>query len=225
MAPLLELLHAWSHPRNEITAFLGEFFESFMFLFMASTGTQIAVASTLSTTRCPNMKPPPKVSKLLESYTDTTWVTLDFGLVKAVSLLHALHISIVQVLASMCAAGVVSAIQPDISKAQGLFPAMFLTAQFVLTICMLAVEKHKAAYIAPVGIGLALFVTEMAGAHFTGGTLNPARSFGPCIYWVGPCLGACVAAGVYRLVKWLGYESTNPGQDDDGVEKWATQYA
>jgi hypothetical protein len=47
-----------------------------------------------------------------------------------------------------------------------------------------------------------------------GGSLNPARSFGPCvvltdfesyhwIYWIGPALGAVVAAGFYRLLKYI----------------------
>jgi aquaporin rerated protein, other eukaryote len=56
---------------------------------------------------------------------------------------------------------------------------MFLTAQLVLTVFMLAVEKHKSTFLAPVGIGLALFVAEIAGVYYTGGSLNPARSFGP----------------------------------------------
>ena len=56
------------------------------------------------------------------------------------------------------------------------------------------------------------------------GSLNPARSFGPCvvlkafptehwIYWIGPILGTLVAVGFYRLVKMLEYETANPGQD------------
>jgi len=33
--------------------------------------------------------------------------------------------------------------------------------------------------VAPVGIGLALFVAELVGVYWTGGALNPARAFGP----------------------------------------------
>lgn len=40
-------------------------------------------------------------------------------------------------------------------------------------------QKHKATYIAPIGIGLALFIAELAGVNFTGGSLNPARALGP----------------------------------------------
>ncbi len=63
---------------------------------------------------------------------------------------------------------------------QGVFTEAILTAELVFTIFMLAKEKHKATFIAPVGIGLALFIAEMVGVYYTGGSLNPARSFGPC---------------------------------------------
>ena len=35
------------------------------------------------------------------------------------------------------------------------------------------------------------------------------------IYWLGPLLGAIVAAGFYKFIKILEYENANPGQDDE----------
>jgi glycerol uptake facilitator-like aquaporin len=67
------------------------------------------------------------------------------------------------------------------SVAQGLFIEMFLTSLLMLAILLLAAEKHKATFIAPIGIGLALFVAELLGVYYTGGSLNPARSFGPSV--------------------------------------------
>lgn len=63
------------------------------------------------------------------------------------------------------------------SIAQGLFIEMFLTAELLLTVLFLAAEKSKATFIAPVGIGLALFVAELTGllSSFSGhntGLLN-----------------------------------------------------
>lgn len=66
--------------------------------------------------------------------------------------------------------------------------------------------------------------------YFTGGSLNPARSFGPAvvdtnfahyhwIYWLGPVLGSIVAAGFYKFIKVLEYETANPGQDQDHAAK------
>jgi hypothetical protein len=46
---------------------------------------------------------------------------------------------------------------------------MFLTAQLVITIFLLAAEKHKGTFLAPIGIGLSLFIAELSGVYFTGG--------------------------------------------------------
>ena len=104
---------------------------------------------------------------------------------------------------------------------------MFLTAQLVFTIFMLAAEKHKATFIAPIGIGLSLFIAELMGVYYTGGSLNPARSFGPCvvlhsfysyhwIYWIGPILGSLLASAFYMFIKALEYETVNPDADNAG---------
>jgi len=115
-------------------------------------------------------------------------------------------------------------LSPGTSITQGLFIEMFLTCELVFTVLMLAAEKSKDTFIAPVGIGLSLFVAEIAGIFYTGGSLNPSRSFGPAvvstsfpgyhwIYWLGPLLGAALSAGYYRFVKALNYEEANPDQD------------
>ena len=58
----------------------------------------------------------------------------------------------------------------DTSIVRGLFIEMFLTALLIFTIFMLAAEKHRGTFIAPIGIGLALLVAHLAGARFTGGS-------------------------------------------------------
>jgi aquaporin related protein len=65
----------------------------------------------------------------------------------------------------------------------------------------------------PMYIGLSLFIAEICSVYFTGGSLNPARSFGPAvvvgftnyhwIYWLGPLMGAGVASGAYALINWV----------------------
>ncbi|KAK4693818.1 hypothetical protein P7C71_g3646, partial [Lecanoromycetidae sp. Uapishka_2] len=150
-------------------------------------------------------------------------------------------ITVTQIIGGIAAAGVVAALFPGplnvqtslgggASIVQGLFIEMFLTALLVFTIFMLAAEKHKATFIAPVGIGLSLFVAELTGVFYTGGSLNPARSFGPSvilhsffhyhwIYWLGPILGALLASAFYKFIKMLEYETANPAQDSDQKEK------
>lgn len=177
------------------------------------------------------------------SWRDNYWeqtnkvTQVTFGMVLAGSLppIRALFLFPAQILAGMCAGGLVQAMFPgDISLcnttlsggtsvAQGVFIEMFMTAELVFVVLMLAAEKSKDTFIAPIGIGLALFVAMMGGVYYTGGSLNPTRSFGPAvagtsfpgyhwIYWVGPLLGAAVAAGYYRFVKYFNYEEANPGK-------------
>lgn len=153
---------------------------------------------------------------------------------------RAVIVFIAQLCGALAAAGVVSALFPgrmivatalssDTTIVQGVFIEMFLTALLIFTILMLAAEKHKGTFLAPIGIGLSLFVAELAGVYFTGGSLNPARTLGPCvvlhsfpgyhwIYWVGPILGSLVAVAFYRFVKILEYETANPRQDFDDKE-------
>ncbi|CAM1509138.1 Fc.00g028770.m01.CDS01 [Cosmosporella sp. VM-42] len=164
-------------------------------------------------------------------------VTMAMVMVQAITAARAICLFIAQILGSMLASVVVRYLFPEsfavrttlgggTSLAQGVFIEAILTAELVFTIFMLAKEKHRATFIAPVGIGLALFIAEMAGVQFTGGSLNPARSFGPCvitgtfesehwIYWVGPFAGSIIAVLFYRFIKTLEYEMANPGADGD----------
>jgi aquaporin rerated protein, other eukaryote len=49
------------------------------------------------------------------------------------------------------------------SVAQGLFIEMFFTAQLAFAVLMLAVEKSKDTFLAPIGIGLSAFVALIPG--------------------------------------------------------------
>jgi len=62
--------------------------------------------------------------------------------------------------------------------------------------------------VAGFGVGLTLFIGMLFGGSLTGAALNPARAFGPAlvsgqwisqgVYWVGPILGALVAAFLWE---------------------------
>lgn len=52
---------------------------------------------------------------------------------------------------------------------RGVFIEAILTAELVFAIFMLAKEKHRGTFMAPIGIGLALFVAELVGVYYTGG--------------------------------------------------------
>lgn len=164
-------------------------------------------------------------------------VSLGMVLVGALTPLRGALLTLSQILGGITGAAIIQAITPGTlnvrttlgggtSVAQGLFIEMFLTSLLMLAILLLAAEKHKATFIAPIGIGLALFVAELLGVYYTGGSLNPARSFGPAvvlstfsgyhwIYWLGPALGATLAAGFYKFLKVLQYETVLGPETDE----------
>ncbi|KGB77441.1 aquaporin rerated protein, other eukaryote [Cryptococcus deuterogattii 99/473] len=162
-------------------------------------------------------------------------VSLGMVLAGCLSPMKGALLTVAQLLGGITGAAIIDALVPGqlnagtalgagTSIVQGLFIEVFLTALLMLTIFFMAAEKHQASFIAPLAIGLALFMAEMVGVVYTGGSLNPARSLGPAvvthnfpgyhwIYWVGPGLGAILAAGFYSLLKFLEYESV-PGPEE-----------
>jgi aquaporin related protein len=97
-------------------------------------------------------------------------------LVGGLPAIRSVVIVIAQILGGICAAAVVSALFPGdlnvettlgggANTAQGLFIEMFLTSQLVFVVIMLAVVKHKSTFLAPVGIGLTFFLTELCGMY------------------------------------------------------------
>jgi len=144
-------------------------------------------------------------------------VTLAMVMVKSLDYVRGSLLFLAQIGGSCLASVLVRALFPtklnvrttlsaDTSKARGVFIEAILTAELVFTIFMLAKEKHRATYMAPVGIGLSLFIAELVGVFYTGGSLNPARSFGPCavtgiwdnehwIYWLGEQLAEYSSMG------------------------------
>lgn len=91
--------------------------------------------------------------------------------------LRGVLIAITQILGGVAAAALCSTLYPGpltaktrlgggTSIVRGLFIEMFMTALLVLTVLMLAAEKRKSTFLAPVGIGLSLFVGMMASKCF-----------------------------------------------------------
>ncbi|KAK2050042.1 MIP family channel protein [Colletotrichum somersetense] len=238
--------------KNHFVASLGELVGTTMFLFFAFAGTEVAnIKPAGSTTSVMNAGTLLYISISFGfSLMVNVWiffrisgglfnpaVTLGMYLVKAINAARAIYLFIAQLLGGMLASLIVRFLFPEnfdvrtklgggATLVQGVFIEAILTAELVFTIFMLAKEKHRATFIAPVGIGLTLFIAEMVGVQFTGGSLNPARSFGPCvitatfeqehwIYWIGPFFGTIIAVVFYKFIKILEYEMANPGADGD----------
>lgn len=95
-------------------------------------------------------------------------------LIRSISIVRGILLFIAQMVGAIVAAYVVQALftgklnvsttlSATTTLAQGVLIEMLLTAQLVFTIFMLAAEKHVGNFIAPVGIGLSLFIAELTG--------------------------------------------------------------
>ncbi|PWN39286.1 aquaporin-like protein [Ceraceosorus guamensis] len=168
-------------------------------------------------------------------------VTLALWICGCVGAVRAMMLALAQILAGVTASALVSALTPGdvrmvqnalglgVSVVQGLFTEALLTAVLVFTVLMLAAEKHRSTHLAPLGVGLSVFVCHLFGISQTGCGINPARSFGPSvvsgqferyhwIYWIGPILGSLFAAVFYKILHAVDYQLIVAGQDADSVD-------
>ena len=100
----------------------------------------------------------------------------------------------------------VTILSENVSIIQGLVVEIILTFFLVNTIFNTAVSG-KAGNFAGLAIGLTLVLGILMGGPLTRASLNPARTLGPAIvsgnyadiwlYFVGPCVGAILAALLY----------------------------
>ncbi|CDS01359.1 hypothetical protein [Sporisorium scitamineum] len=228
---------------KNIIAFVSEFVGTVLFLFFAfgiateASNARASIQNNGQTTSL-SQNAPPDTSALLYS-------SLGFGFSLAVNAWTFYHVSgglfNPAFAGGIAAAALADGILPgqinarttlanDTSVGQGFWLEFFLTAQLILAIFLLAAEKHRGTFLAPVGIGLALFVCELLGTNYTGGSLNPARTLGPdavlglfepytWVYFIAPYAAAIVTSGFYQLLKVFHYESANIGQDSDDAKQ------
>ncbi|KAJ8755748.1 hypothetical protein K2173_024292 [Erythroxylum novogranatense] len=92
---------------------------------------------------------------------------------------------------------------------EGVVMEIVTTFALVYTVYATAADPKKGSLgtIAPIAIGFIVGANILAAGPFSGGSMNPARSFGPAvasgdfhenwIYWVGPLIGGGLAGLVY----------------------------
>lgn len=97
--------------------------------------------------------------------------------------------------------------------ANGLLAEIVLTALFVLVVLGATSKTNGATNnFAGLAIGLTLVLIHLVGIHYTGTSVNPARSIGPALFeggvalsqlWVfivGPVVGAVLAALIWKII-------------------------
>ncbi|CAA3029784.1 aquaporin TIP1-3-like [Olea europaea subsp. europaea] len=104
------------------------------------------------------------------------------------------------------------ALSTGVSSWNALVFEIVMTFGLVYTVYATAVDPKRGdiGIIAPIAIGFIVGANILAGGAFDGASMNPAVSFGPAVvswtwdshwvYWLGPFVGAGIAAIVYEIV-------------------------
>jgi len=118
-------------------------------------------------------------------------------------------------------------LNPYMSEARGFGAEVVFTFIFIFVVFATAISPFVQKYaplsgggndygpgkLTPLALGLTILCLELVGVPLTGGSMNPARSFGPAValhadrcwnhhwvYWAGPALGATVAATIATAI-------------------------
>jgi aquaporin-4 len=105
----------------------------------------------------------------------------------------------------------VTQVHPDVDLVQAYFIELIITFILVFAIFSCVDSRRNDLHGSfPLQIGSAVVVGGLFGGKFTGGSMNPARSFGPAlvmniwthhsIYWLGPISGSILAGLIYQTI-------------------------
>ncbi|KAJ4831582.1 hypothetical protein Tsubulata_015258 [Turnera subulata] len=108
---------------------------------------------------------------------------------------------------------------------EGIVFEIVATFGLVYTVYATAADPKKGSLgtIAPIAIGFIVGANILAAGPFSGGSMNPARSFGPAvvagdfaghwIYWVGPLIGGALAGLIYGDIFIGSYAPVSASED------------
>ncbi|XP_075954146.1 aquaporin-4 isoform X3 [Anarhichas minor] len=152
-------------------------------------------------------------------------VTVAMVVTRKLSLAKAVFYVVAQCLGAITGAGILYLVTPaavrgsfgvttvnsNISVGHGLLVELLITFELVFTIFATCDPKRTdLGGSASLSIGFAVAIGHLFAIPYTGASMNPARSFAPAlvtlnfenhwVYWVGPILGAILAAGLYEYL-------------------------
>ncbi|XP_032078908.1 aquaporin-4 [Thamnophis elegans] len=151
-------------------------------------------------------------------------VTVAMVCTRKISLAKSVFYIVAQCLGAIAGAGILYLVTPssviggfgvtqihaELSSGHGLLVELIITFQLVFTIFASCDSKRNdVTGSVALGIGLSVAIGHLFAISYTG-AMNPARSFGPAVimgnwkdhwvYWLGPIIGATLAAALYQYV-------------------------
>lgn len=117
--------------------------------------------------------------------------------------------------------GQLGATVPTVTVGEALAIEIAITALLAFVVAFVASKQDLSSVTAALGVGAAVSLGAILAGPLTGGSMNPARSFGPAlatftfedqwVFWLGPPLGALVGMSAYmRIVKSNNGDQTGP---------------
>lgn len=104
----------------------------------------------------------------------------------------------------------VTSLGKGVTLFQGMLLEFIITFLLVLVIFATVVDQRAPRGFAGLAIGIVILFGVIVGGPITGGSMNPARTFGPAVasgffenhlvYWIGPVLGGIAAGFLYEKV-------------------------
>ena len=164
-------------------------------------------------------------------------VTLGFMLTKRIPWRDALAYLGAQVVGAVLAAGTLRALfgvvasmgghRPSGDVAQSLGLEVVLTFLLMFVIMAVVANPERIGSASGLAIGGTVALAVLVGGPISGGSMNPARSFGPAlvgwtwtahwVYWVGPLLGATLGASAYWSLGKVSERANRPSSE--GTER------
>ncbi|XP_061074714.1 aquaporin-4-like [Conger conger] len=175
-------------------------------------------------------------------------VTLAMVLTRKFNIIKAFFYLLAQCLGATAASGILFVVTPEsvrghlgvtwvssrISVFQGFIMELLITFQMIFVVFATSDPKSKRLKsAAAVDIGISVTIGHLFAVPYTGASMNPARSLGPAIitgnwddhwvYWLGPILGAVIAAVLHKY--FLHPSLKKPAVDGDRVSEKAREDA
>ena len=101
-------------------------------------------------------------------------------------------------------------LQNGITNGQGFLMEFMITNILLFVVVATTADEDNALFLAPIPIGFAVLVGVLIAKTLTGGSMNPARAFGPSvvsgvwtnhwIYWVAPLCSAIFVGVIFKSI-------------------------
>ncbi|XP_073519767.1 lens fiber major intrinsic protein isoform X3 [Phyllobates terribilis] len=206
---------------------LAEFLGTFMLLTVVLGSSCLGIGTSQS--MAPPIAAGLSVVSLVQSFGEISGAQLNPAITSALvfarklDILHGLAFAVAQCLGGICVSAIfylslpasiynqlVTRVSSEGNAGQAL--GMEIISTFQLAFTIFAVDDRRRRDINEPGslaIGFSLTAGGLAAGHFSGGSMNPARSLGPAllsgiwehhwVYWIGPILGAFLAGASYEF--------------------------